>query len=67
MERNSEFIRTGNEGNRIKAIDCKMMSIMLTDLARHKTVLKVEDEDYILVRRAFNIKSQQKKNKRDLN
>lgn len=30
---------------------------MITDILRHKTVMKMEDEDYIFLRRAFNIKS----------
>lgn len=33
------------------------MYTMIADLYRYKTVLKVEDEDYIFVRRAINIKS----------
>jgi hypothetical protein len=32
---------------------------------RHKTVLKVEDEDFIFIRRAHNIKSQNKMHRKD--
>jgi hypothetical protein len=56
MEHNSEFIRL-SDSQRVKAVDCKVMSIMLTDLLRHKAVYKVEDEDYIFIRRAHNVKS----------
>lgn len=40
------------------------MSIMLTDILRHKTVLKVEDEDFVFLRRAINIKSMQQMQKK---
>ena len=60
MERNSEFIKL-KDNFRVKAVDCKVMGIMLNDLMRHKSVLKVEDEDFIFMRRAINIKSEQKK------
>lgn len=56
MDRNSEIVRV-KDGVKVKAIDCKVLSIMLTDILRHKTVLKVEDEDFIFLRRAINIKS----------
>jgi hypothetical protein len=38
MERNSEFI-TVKEGVRVKSVDCKVMSTMLTDVIRRKTVM----------------------------
>ena len=62
MERNSEIIKL-KEDYKVKAVDCKIMSLMLTDIMRHKTVLKVEDEDFIFIRRAINNKSEQKINR----
>jgi hypothetical protein len=56
MERNSEFIKV-NDGLRVKAVDCKVLSIMLNDLLRHKAVQKIEDESYIFIRRAHNVKA----------
>lgn len=56
MERSSEIIKV-KENFKVKTVDCKVLSIMLNDIMHHKTVLKVEDEDYIFIRRALNIKS----------
>jgi len=36
------------------------MNTMISDLYRHAAVLKVEDEDFIFIRRAINIKSSKK-------
>jgi hypothetical protein len=55
FERNSEFIRI-KDGVRIKSLDCKLLSILLTDLMRHSMILKVEDENFIFVRRAINMR-----------
>ena len=57
LERNSEIIRI-KSNMKIKSLDCKVLSIMLNDIMRHKTVLKIEDEDHIFIRRAISIKSQ---------
>lgn len=56
LERNSGIIKVRND-LKIKALDCKILSIMLTDIQRSGTVLKVEDEDFIFLRRALNVKS----------
>lgn len=55
MERNSEYIKI-KEGVKVKAVDCKVLSTMLTDLMRHKTMMKIEDENYIFIRRAVGAK-----------
>lgn len=55
MEKNSEYIRI-KEGVRVKAIDCKVFSIMITDLMRYYNILKIEDENYIFIRRAKKTK-----------
>jgi hypothetical protein len=63
LERNSELIRI-KSNMKIKALDCKVISIMFNDILRHKTVLKIEDEDHIFIRRAINVKSESKIEKR---
>ena len=55
MERNCEYIKV-KEGVRVKSIDCKVMSTMLTDIMRRKTMMKVEDENFIFIRRAVGAK-----------
>ena len=56
FERNAEIIRI-KHNHKVKAIDCKVISLMINDILRHKSVLKIEDEDFIFIRRAINIKS----------
>ena len=55
FERNAEFIKV-KDGVRIKSIDCKLLSTMVIDLMRHSIIQKVEDENYIFIRRARNIR-----------
>lgn len=52
LDRNSDYIRPTEESHRIKTIDCQILFTMLQDSMRHKTVLKVESDTYIFVRRA---------------
>jgi hypothetical protein len=68
MERNSDFIRISDESPRIKAIDCQIMFTMVQDAVRYRTVLKVQDDQYIFVRRAMTVKaySQSDKKKKDI-
>lgn len=55
MERNCDFIRVRDDSPRIKTVDCQVLFTMIQDALRYKTVLKVEDEDYIFIRRAIGI------------
>lgn len=55
MERNCEYIRFENS-QRIKTVDCKVLYIAVADMLRHKTVLKVEDENYVFIRRAIGVR-----------
>ena len=41
---------------RIKSIDCKLMSVLIEDALRAKTVEKISDENYIFIRRAVDVK-----------
>ena len=42
---------------KIKSVDCQVMSVLLDDVLRHKTVAKIEDENYIFIRRAMDVKT----------
>ena len=55
MQANSEKIIHSQQ--RIKSIDCTIMSVLLEDVLRHKTVSKVEDENFIFIRRAVDVKT----------
>ena len=57
MERNSDYIRATEDSSRVRSLDCQIIHTMLQDALRHNTVLKVEDEDFIFVRRALSHKS----------
>lgn len=60
LERNSRIIKVRND-LKVKSLDCKVLSVMLNDILRHNTVLKMEDEDFIFIRRAYNVKSLRQK------
>ena len=55
MERNCEYIRF-DHSQRVKTVDCKVMHVAVADLLRHKTVMKIEDENYIFIRRAIGVR-----------
>ena len=52
LERNSDFVRLSDQSPRIKTVDCYILYTMIQDAIRYKNVLKVEDEEYIFIRRA---------------
>ena len=58
LERNSDFIKLNDDTPRVKTIDCSIMSTMINDALRNKTVLKVEESDYIFIRRSIGQKQQ---------
>mmetsp|Transcript_22975 Transcript_22975/g.22326 ORF Transcript_22975/g.22326 Transcript_22975/m.22326 type:complete len:208 (+) Transcript_22975:634-1257(+) len=62
MEKNSELVSV-KDSQKIKAIDCKIFSAMLVDIMRHEMVLKVEDENYIFIRRARNLRQKRYRDK----
>jgi hypothetical protein len=53
MEKNSSFVR---DSQKIKIVDCHIMQTMLADLAAHKNILKVQDDDFIFIRRTSSRK-----------
>ena len=53
MEKNSNYVR---DSHRIRILDCHIMQTMLADLAAHKNILKVLDDDFIFIRRTSNRK-----------
>ena len=67
LDKNSDFIKIFESNQRVKTIDCQVMHTMISDLYRFKTAMKVEDEDYIFVRRAINNKSNLVKDKKEKN
>ncbi len=56
MEKNSTFVR---DSQRVKIVDCHIMHIILADLMAHKNILKVQDDNYIFIRRTTNRSMQQ--------
>ena len=53
MEKNSNYVR---DSQRLKIVDCHIMQTMLSDLAAHRNILKVQDDDFIFIRRTTNRK-----------
>ena len=41
---------------RIKSIDCKLVSVLIEDSLRAKTVDKIGDDNFIFIRRAVDAK-----------
>jgi len=62
LEGNDEYIVYKKQ--RVKSIDCKVMNVLIEDVIRQKTMAKVEDENFIFIRRAVDVKSRKKLNKR---
>ena len=42
---------------RVKSLDCQVISVLFEDVLRHKTVSKVEDENFIFIRRAVDVRT----------
>lgn len=55
MSSNNESIRL--KGHKIEAVDCNLLSVLIEDVIRHKTVEKMTDENYIFIRRAVDVKT----------
>jgi len=41
---------------RVKAIDCKVLSVLFEDARRYKAIAKVHNDNFIFVRRAVDVK-----------
>lgn len=52
LDSNSQVIFNGKE--RVKAIDCRQLALLLDDIERQRQIMKVDDEDFILVKRAVH-------------
>lgn len=61
MEKNSDLVKIYENNMRVKTLDCKIINTMLQDLIRYKTIQKVQDENFIFMRRALNEKQESKK------
>ena len=64
MEGNSERVIYNKQ--RVKSIDCQVMSVLFEDVLRNKTVAKVEDENFIFIRRALDVKTKASMEKKAL-
>ena len=62
LEGNSERVIFNKQ--RVKSIDCQVMSVLFQDVLRHKTVSKLEDENFIFIRRAIDVKTRASLDKR---
>ena len=62
LEGNSEHIVYKKQ--RVKSIDCKIMSVLLEDVLRAKVIDKVEDDNFIFIRRAVDVKSRARLDKK---
>jgi len=62
METNSEMVKQGN--THVKAVDCKLVSVLLDEVTRYSSISKVQDDNYVFIRRAHDVKSGVKMNKR---
>ena len=54
LEGNAEMVVYNRR--RIKSIDCKLMSVLIEDALRAKTVEKLADDNFIFIRRAVDTK-----------
>lgn len=55
LEGNHESVLYNKQ--RVKSLDCQIVSVLFEDVLRHKTVAKVEDENFIFIRRAVDVKT----------
>ena len=62
LEGNSEHIVFKKQ--RVKSIDCKVMSVLMEDVLRQKVMAKVEDDNFIFIRRAVDVKSRARLDKK---
>ena len=54
FEGNSEYIVFKKQ--RVQSVDCKVMSVLFEDVLRQKIIAKVEDDNYIFIRKSVNVK-----------
>ncbi len=64
MEKNSEYIRIYDRNQRVKTVDCKVLHAMVADVLHCKTVMKVQEDEFIFIRRSLNMKQQKEKKKK---
>ena len=64
LEGNSEHIVYKKQ--RVKAVDCKLMSVLMEDVVRQKVMAKVEDDNYIFIRRTVAVKDRVREDKKAL-
>lgn len=52
---NSEMIKVNQQ--KVKACDCKVLSVLFEDAMRQKAIAKIKDDNYIFIRRAVDVKT----------
>lgn len=52
-DQNSEMVIINK--SRVKAIDCKVLSVLFEDARRYKAIAKVHNDNYIFIRRAVDV------------
>lgn len=62
LEGNSEKVIY--EKIKVKAIDCKILDVLFEDVLRQRTVAKIEDDNYVFIRRAMDAKTRANMQKR---
>lgn len=55
LDDNSEMITVNK--HKIKACDCKVLSVLFEDAMRQKAISKIKDDNYIFIRRAVDVKA----------
>ena len=53
-DQNSELVILNK--TRVKAIDCKVLSVLFEDARRFKAIAKVHNDNFIFIRRAVDVK-----------
>ena len=62
FEGNSEYIVYKKQ--RVQSVDCKVMSVLFEDVLRQKVIAKVEDDNYIFIRKSVSVKDRANLDKR---
>jgi len=54
LDDNSQTVLVNH--SRVKSIDCKMLAVLVLDAVRYNAISKINDENYIFIRRAVSVK-----------
>ena len=62
FEENSEMVKYG--GKRVKAIDCKVMCILIGEVVNNADISEVQDDNYVFIRRAVDVQERDRLRKK---